>query len=267
MNWATRISIAGMTCVAVTAAVISFRHVYSLAIEHGETSLAAALLPISIDGAITCCVVGIMGANRNNQRAGVMTWTLLVLALAASLGANIASAEPTLVGRLIAAWPPLAMGLGIEVVSAQIRQKQVPADESRSVHDPQPDTNLSQSTEIVEVQSRVSSTEVFLGMPARDMTAMTTGSHLDHTGRSEPTAVDEQNEKPAQVRTVRSVPPLADSDIPADARQVLDDAEKLGKLPTISQVRRSLGCGYERAKRARSQAAIRFLAKDEEKVA
>ena len=37
--------------------------------------------------------------------AGVLPWALLIIGALASLAANIAAAEPTLAGRVIAAWP------------------------------------------------------------------------------------------------------------------------------------------------------------------
>ena len=46
--------------VAIIAAIVSFIHIDHLAVTHGQTSLAAYLLPVSIDGTVAasslvCC--------------------------------------------------------------------------------------------------------------------------------------------------------------------------------------------------------------------
>lgn len=114
---------AGVAVVALTAAVISFSHVRQLAIEAGESDLASWLLPISIDGAIAAAVAVILADSRAGRRPAVLTWMLLALGLAGSLAANIASAEPTMVARAVAAWPPVALALGIEVLAGLARRR------------------------------------------------------------------------------------------------------------------------------------------------
>ena len=113
----------GVAVVALTAAVISFSHVRRLAVEAGETELAAWLLPISIDGAIVAAVAVILADSRAGRRPAGLTWLLLLLGLTSSLAANIASAEPTLTARAVAAWPPIALALGIEVLAGRARRR------------------------------------------------------------------------------------------------------------------------------------------------
>jgi hypothetical protein len=113
----------GVAVVALTAAVISFSHVRRLALEAGESELAAWLLPISIDGAIVGAVSVILADSRACRRPSGLTWLLLALGLAGSLAANIASAEPTVTARAVAAWPPLALALGIEVLAGRARRR------------------------------------------------------------------------------------------------------------------------------------------------
>ncbi|WP_232422878.1 DUF2637 domain-containing protein [Cellulosimicrobium cellulans] len=112
----------GVGVVAITAAVISFTHVQHLAQEAGETDLAALLLPLSVDGAIAAPAAVILAESKAKRRPPRLAWVMLILGLIASLGANIASAEPTLTARLIAAWPPIALALGIEVIAAVSRR-------------------------------------------------------------------------------------------------------------------------------------------------
>jgi hypothetical protein len=130
----------GVAVVALTAAVISFSHVRRLALEAGETELAAWLLPISIDGAIVAAVAVILADSRAGRRPAGLTWLLLLLGLSSSLAANIASAEPTLTARAVAAWPPLALALGIEVLAGLARRRNdVPGSDTAAAGQPAAD--------------------------------------------------------------------------------------------------------------------------------
>lgn len=46
-----------------------------------------------------------------------VSWTAFALGVSASVAANIAHAEPSTTGRLVAAWPPLALLLTVEMLS------------------------------------------------------------------------------------------------------------------------------------------------------
>jgi hypothetical protein len=56
---------------------------------------------------------------RAGHPAGVLPWVALLLGLGASLAANVAAAEPTVVGRLVAAWPPVGLLLSYELLMQQ----------------------------------------------------------------------------------------------------------------------------------------------------
>jgi len=60
-------------------------------------------------------------AARGKRQSGPLPWLALLLGLGASLAANVAAAEPTLVGRLVAAWPPVALALSVEMLLRQTR--------------------------------------------------------------------------------------------------------------------------------------------------
>jgi hypothetical protein len=107
----------GVATVAATSAVISYNHVRHLALHAGETELAALLLPLALDGAIVAAVAVILADSRAGRRPAALTWVLLTLGLIGSLSANIASAAPTLTARAIAAWPPMLLAVGVEVLA------------------------------------------------------------------------------------------------------------------------------------------------------
>jgi hypothetical protein len=50
-----------------------------------------------------------------------MPWALLVAGSAASLAANVAVAEPTMIGRVIAAWPSFSLIAAYELLMRQVR--------------------------------------------------------------------------------------------------------------------------------------------------
>jgi hypothetical protein len=117
-----RTTIAGVVLLAVIAAVVSFRHMHELCLRHGEDHLAAVLIPLAVDGTIVVASMSILLANRCGSRGGALAWTLLVFGSLASLGANIAVAEPSLIGRIIAAWPSAALIGSYELLMSQIRR-------------------------------------------------------------------------------------------------------------------------------------------------
>ncbi|WP_405087594.1 DUF2637 domain-containing protein [Microbispora sp. NBC_01389] len=117
-----RTTIAGVALLALIAAVVSFRHMHELCLRHAEDHLAAVLIPLAVDGLIVVASMSILLATRYGSRGGVLAWTLLVVGILASLGANVAIAEPSLIGRVIAAWPSLALIGSYELLMSQIRR-------------------------------------------------------------------------------------------------------------------------------------------------
>ncbi|MEV4096228.1 DUF2637 domain-containing protein [Streptosporangium saharense] len=95
---------------------------HELCLRHGEDHLAAVLIPLAVDGIIVVASMSILLSNRYGSRGGALAWTLLVVGSLASLGANIAVAGPGLVGRIIAAWPSIALIGSYELLMSQIRR-------------------------------------------------------------------------------------------------------------------------------------------------
>jgi hypothetical protein len=91
------------------AAVVSYRHMHTLAVAHGEKSWTATLIPLSVDGMVVAASMTLLADSRAGRSGGVLPWALLTVASVASLGANVAVAEPTAYGRVIAAWPSFAL--------------------------------------------------------------------------------------------------------------------------------------------------------------
>jgi hypothetical protein len=118
VRWTTTASV---VLLAAIAAIVSYRHMHTLVVRHGETPWTAAVLPLSVDGMIAASSMALLADSRHGQKSGILPWALLVAGSAASLAANIAVAEPTPVGRLIAAWPSFALIGSYELLMRQIR--------------------------------------------------------------------------------------------------------------------------------------------------
>jgi hypothetical protein len=116
--WVRRVTTASVLAVAAVAAVASYEHMRALAAVAGE-GWRAWLLPVSVDGLAVAASMTMLVRRRSGQRAGALPWLALLLGLGASLAANVAAAEPTVVGRLVAAWPPVGLLLAYELLLQQ----------------------------------------------------------------------------------------------------------------------------------------------------
>ncbi|WP_279508657.1 DUF2637 domain-containing protein [Actinomadura sp. KC06] len=66
IRWTTTISV---IVLAGIAAVLSYKHMYMLVREYGETSWTAALLPVSLDGMIAVSSMTLLGDSRGDGAA------------------------------------------------------------------------------------------------------------------------------------------------------------------------------------------------------
>jgi len=90
---------------------------------HGQPGSVAALTPLSVDGMLVAAPTTLLAESRVGGRGGVLLpRMLLVVGSVASLGANLAVAEPTATGRVIAAWPSFALIASYELLMRQVRR-------------------------------------------------------------------------------------------------------------------------------------------------
>src|SRR5882724_1685546 len=102
IRWTTTVCVG---LLAIIAGTVSYLHMHLLVELHGQPDWVAALTPLSVDGMIVAASTTLLADSRAGERGGVLQWALLVIGSAASLAANVAVAELTVAGRLIAAWP------------------------------------------------------------------------------------------------------------------------------------------------------------------
>ncbi|MGV9762501.1 DUF2637 domain-containing protein [Micromonospora sp. NBRC 110037] len=113
MNARRLASLAGTIAVTVVAAVGSYDHMRTLALEAGQTPLLATILPLSVDGLI---LVGTLALG-DGRRSRWSAWLAFLVGVAASLAANVIVADPDPVSRVVSAWPAVALLLTVEVLA------------------------------------------------------------------------------------------------------------------------------------------------------
>jgi Protein of unknown function (DUF2637) len=104
-----------VVAVALVAAVASYDHQRALAALAGE-DWRAWLLPVSVDGLVLAASMSMLVRRRAGMPVGALSWASLLAGIGASLAANVAAAEATTVGRVVAAWPPVALLLAWELL-------------------------------------------------------------------------------------------------------------------------------------------------------
>ncbi|MGY2876462.1 hypothetical protein ACVW00_003652 [Marmoricola sp. URHA0025 HA25] len=222
---AARTASFGVGLVAITAAVISLSHVRALALRAGESELTSWLLPVSIDGAVVAAVSVLLADSRAGRRPAPLTWLLLALGLVASLAANVASAEPTATARAVAAWPPVALALGIEVLAGLTRRSDREAIQAHA------------GVRRWAVSART------IGPSGNGNGVVASGRPADGiSGRRPVSQSANVSAQPARPR------PGVDDRAAVDRIRALDAAASGGRASRL-QIQKALGCGGSRAAR------------------
>ena len=119
--WIRRVTIGCVGLLALIAATVSYLHMHALVELHGQPGWVAALTPLSVDGMIVAASTTLLAESRSGSRGGVLPWVLLAVGSVARLAANMAVAEPSATGRVIAAWPSFALIGSYELLMRQVR--------------------------------------------------------------------------------------------------------------------------------------------------
>jgi hypothetical protein len=123
MNNGVRLTgIISVALVATVAAIVSYTHMQIVAEQAGQ-GWKSWLLPLSVDGLLVGASL-VLYVRRNNIRA----WIAVIAGILVSLAANLAAAEPTLISRLVSAWPAIALALSYETLLTLVRQHPIAVD-------------------------------------------------------------------------------------------------------------------------------------------
>ncbi|HEY0700424.1 MAG TPA: DUF2637 domain-containing protein [Micromonospora sp.] len=117
MNLTSIASRLSTALVALVAGYASFSHIYAVARHAGEHVSVASVLPLSIDGLILVGTLAMLDDKRSDRKPRLSARLAVAFGIVATLAANIASAHPTWTARAVAAVPPVAFLLAVEVLS------------------------------------------------------------------------------------------------------------------------------------------------------
>jgi hypothetical protein len=109
----TLLTVAGL---AAVAGAISFSHMSTLALAHGQPGWKSTAFPISMDGLELVSSFYILAQHRAERRTGPLPWTALLVGTAASLAANIAVGGHDPIGRALAGWPAVSLLVSIKLL-------------------------------------------------------------------------------------------------------------------------------------------------------
>jgi Protein of unknown function (DUF2637) len=119
-RWIRWTTIGCVALLALIAGTVSYLHMHMLVARHGQPGWVAALAPLSLDGLIVAASTTLLADSQSGRPGGALPWALFVAGSVASLAANVAVAEPTLIGRVIAAWPSFALTASYELLTRRV---------------------------------------------------------------------------------------------------------------------------------------------------
>lgn len=114
--WPPLLAAVTVSAVGVPAAVASYRHARTVVARSGDPVMAP-WLPLSVDGMLLAALVVIWVRRHRGEPAGVFPWVAFGAGMVATVAANLAAAEHTAEGFVVALWPPVAFALTLELVA------------------------------------------------------------------------------------------------------------------------------------------------------
>jgi Protein of unknown function (DUF2637) len=104
-----QLGVAVATVIALCSYAVSATSLYALGVQAGYSWWQAAAVPVVADGPAIYGMFRIVSRSRRGARGVGYGWLLVVCGTAASIGGNVAHAQPNLVAQGIAAAIPLAV--------------------------------------------------------------------------------------------------------------------------------------------------------------
>ncbi|MEV7097742.1 DUF2637 domain-containing protein [Amycolatopsis sp. NPDC051045] len=127
--------------VALGAAYASYRHGRTFALRFGADPTTAAIWPLIVDGLLTIATVELWTAGRDSGRH--IAWTAFGFGISLSLCANIGSTDnQTVLGVIVAASPPLALLLAVELLNRALRHRREAHNETEPTAETPPRLRL-----------------------------------------------------------------------------------------------------------------------------
>jgi hypothetical protein len=124
------LGVISVATVAIVAAVVSYAHMQAVA-EHAGEGWRSWLEPFSVDGLLIGASLVVYV-----RRRSPLAWLAIAVGLSVSLAANLAAAEPTLISRLVSAWPAIALALSYETLLTLFRHPATSTPSEKDNHTP-----------------------------------------------------------------------------------------------------------------------------------
>src|SRR5215203_4857185 len=104
-----QLGVAVAVVIALCSYAVSATSLYALGVQAGYSWWQAAAVPVVADGPAIYGMFRIISRSRRNAKGAGYGWLLVTCGTLASIGGNVAHAQPDLVARAIAAAIPLAV--------------------------------------------------------------------------------------------------------------------------------------------------------------
>lgn len=114
--WPSLLAAVTLPAVGGPAAVASYRHARDVIAEHGDPVMAP-WLALTTDGMLLAALVVIWVRRHHHEPVGVGPWAAFWAGMTATIAANLAAAQPTPVGIVVALWPPVCLAITLELIA------------------------------------------------------------------------------------------------------------------------------------------------------
>lgn len=106
----TRVATAAVVVtVAAFAAIVSYSHIFDLGREHGQSGVAARLLPLSVDGLILAGSLIVLHEARRGEKGPGLAWLSVWLGVGMTVSANVLyGVRYGVLGAVLSGWPAVA---------------------------------------------------------------------------------------------------------------------------------------------------------------
>src|SRR5260370_5662324 len=122
-RWIGRAAAATVAGLTGIAGAISYSHMRQLAAAHGDAGSHAHAFPLSVDGVEIVASLVLLADRRSGRKSGWLPWAALTIGTAASLAANIATADHGMISGVIAGWPAVALLIAVKLLSGILEHR------------------------------------------------------------------------------------------------------------------------------------------------
>jgi hypothetical protein len=126
MNGLRLARVGSTAAVASIAAWSSYFHMTTVGLHFGERPEVACVLPLSVDGMLVVASGCMVDDKANGRKIPWSARLAFAVGVAASVGANVTAAHPSVGTRIVAGWPALALLLVVEMLSRSGKTQTAP---------------------------------------------------------------------------------------------------------------------------------------------